>query len=65
MMPQGLSNVVTMVLTYCVVIALIDEELSVAAILSIFLAIHIIANFKEGLLNDKKSTTATNSRAHK
>ena len=55
MMPQGLSNVLTMVLTYCTVIALVDEELSVATILAIFLAVHIISNFKEGLFNEKKS----------
>lgn len=58
MMPQGLSNVLTMVLTYCTVIALVDEELSVATILAIFLAIHIISNFKEGLYNEKKSDSA-------
>lgn len=58
MMPQGLSNVVTMVLTYCTVIALVDEYLPIAAILAIFLAIHIISNFKEGLYNEKKSSSA-------
>lgn len=63
MMPQGLSNIVTMVLTYCVVVALVDEELSAAAILAIFLAIHIISNFKEGLYNEKKSEGSHNAHA--
>lgn len=64
MMPQGLSNIVTMVLTYCTVIALVDEELSVATILAIFLAVHIISNFKEGLFNEKKSSSTANTTAH-
>lgn len=63
MMPQGLSNVVTMVLTYCTVIALVDEYLPIAAILAIFLAIHIISNFKEGLYNEKKSEGSRNAHA--